>query len=441
MSTERGTGTSCGGSGGNGERFGSGWRVMLLALLVLISESAGARAELLVPMDLAQTNHLKAYGFAFHVLEAGSDVQWLLNYRGGSFLVPDSPAFALEAQALGVKVERIGAGETAGILGTIESENMEVILLEKAPKVAIYAPPNKQPWDDAVMMALEYAGIPYEIVYDREVLAGGLGRFDWLHLHHEDFTGQYGKFYMGFRNTDWYIEQQILFERIAASLGYAKVSEEKKAVARAIKEYVRSGGFLFAMCSACDTIDLALAAGGIDIVPREYDHDGTTPGCQSLLEYDKCLAFEDFELILDPAVYEFSDIDMTSAAARRGEGRDYFTLFEFSAKYDPVPAMLVQNHVSVIKGFMGQTTSFRKSRIKRKVVILGEVEGGGEVRYLHGNFGRGTYTFLGGHDPEDYQHLVGDRPTDLSRYPNSPGYRLILNNILFPAARKKEQKT
>jgi hypothetical protein len=290
-------------------------------------------------------------------------------------------------------------------------------------------------------MALDYAGIPYEIVYDAEVLSGRLELFDWLHLHHEDFTGQYGKFYAGFRHTDWYIEQQILFERIAASLGFDKVSDEKKAVARAIKEYVRAGGFLFAMCSACDTIDLSLAAEGIDIVPREYDHDGTTPGCQNLLDYDACLAFEDFELILDPMVYEFSDIDMTNIASRRGEGRDYFTLFEFSAKYDPVPTMLVQNHVSVIKGFMGQTTSFRASRTKKKVVVLGEVEGAGEVRYLHGNFGRGTYTFLGGHDPEDYQHLVGDPPTDLNRYPNSPGYRLILNNILFPAARKKEQKT
>lgn len=423
-----------------GGRIGAGCRVMLLGLLAL-SAAAGVRAELLVPMDLDQSNHLKAYGYVFHVLGEGSDVQWLLNYRGGSFLVPESAALALEAQALGVTVERIDAGETARILGTVESENMEVILLEKAPRVAIYAPPNKQPWDDAVMMALEYAGIPYEIVYDREVLAGELERFDWLHLHHEDFTGQYGKFYMGFKNRDWYMEQQILFERIAASLGYDKVSEEKKAVARAIKEYVRSGGFLFAMCSACDTIDLALAAEGIDITPREYDHDGTTPGCQDLLEYGNCLAFEDFELVLDPMTYEFSDIDMTGAAARRREERDYFTLFEFSAKYDPVPAMLVQNHVSVIKGFMGQTTSFRKSRIKKKIVILGEVEGAGEVRYLHGNFGRGTFTFFGGHDPEDYQHLVGDPPTDLSIYPNSPGYRLILNNILFPAARKKKQKT
>jgi hypothetical protein len=399
------------------------------------------RAELLVPMDLSQTNHLKAYGLAYYALENGSNVQWLLNFRGGSFLLPGTPRYALEAQARGVKVENVDGVAVARILGRVEEENMEAILLEKAPKVAIYAPPNKQPWDDAVMMALDYAAIPYEIVYDREVLAGELGRFDWLHLHHEDFTGQYGKFYHGFRNASWYIQQQVLFERIAASLGFEKVSEEKKAIARAIKEYVRAGGFLFAMCSACDTFDIALAAKGIDIAPREYDRDGITPGCQEKLDYGECLAFENFSLITDPSVYEFSDIDRTAAAARRGERRDYFTLFDFSAKYDPVPAMLVQNHVSVVKGFMGQTTSFMKDLVKKRVVLLGEVEGGNEVRYLHGNFGRGTFTFLGGHDPEDYHHLVGDSPTDLNLYPNSPGYRLILNNILFPAARKKEQKT
>jgi len=411
----------------------------LLAALCICA--AAAQAELLVPMDLAQTNHLKAYGLAYQVIEGGSSVRWLLNFRGGSFLLPDGADYEREARALGVKVERVDAGTVSRILGRIEESNMEIVLLEKAPRVAIYAPPNKQPWDDAVMMALQYAGISYEIVYDREVLAGELARFDWLHLHHEDFTGQYGKFYRGFRHADWYIEQQVLFERIAATLGFDKVSEEKKAVARAIKEYVRGGGFLFAMCSACDSFDIALSAKGIDIAPREYDHDGTTPGCQELLDYGECLAFEDFTLITDPNIYEFSDIDRTTAAARRGEEMDYFTLFEFAAKYDPVPAMLVQNHVSVVKGFMGQTTSFRKDLIKKKIVLLGEVEGANEVRYLHGNFGRGTFTFLGGHDPEDYHHLVGDPPTDLRIHPNSPGYRLILNNILFPAARKKEQKT
>jgi hypothetical protein len=420
-----------------GRRLGAA--ALLISCIALHSSSA--LADLLVPMDLEQTNHLKAYGLAYHALEGGSNVRWLLNYRGGSFLLPDGADYEREARAIGVRVERLDAGGAARVLATIEEGNMEVILLEKAPRVAIYAPPNKQPWDDAVMMALEYAGIPYEIVYDREVLAGELVRFDWLHLHHEDFTGQYGKFYRGFHNADWYIAQQLLFERIAASLGYDKVSEEKKAVARAIKEYVRGGGFLFAMCSACDSFDIALTAKDIDIAPREYDHDGTTPGCQDLLDYGECLAFEDFTLVMDPMVYEFSDIDQTDAAARRGEDRDYFTLFEFAAKYDPVPTMLVQNHVSVVKGFMGQTTAFRKDLVKKRVVLLGEVEGANEVRYLHGNFGRGTFTFLGGHDPEDYHHLVGDSPTDLSLHPNSPGYRLILNNILFPAARKKEQKT
>jgi hypothetical protein len=400
-----------------------------------------ARAEILVPMDLSQSNHLKAYGLAYHVLEKGGNTRWLLNYRGGSFLLPDRADVTLEAQARNVTIERVGGADVAAILREVEGENMEVVLLEKAPKIAIYAPPNKQPWDDAVMMALDYADIPYDIVYDAEVLRGELARYDWLHLHHEDFTGQYGKFYAGFRNTEWYIQQQILFEKIAASLGYDKVSEEKKAVARAIKEYVRAGGFLFAMCSATDSIDIALAAEGIDVAPREYDHDGTTPNCNGLLDYGRCFAFENFLLIMDPYIYEFSDIDMTAVAAKRGETRDYFTLFEFAAKYDPVPTMLVQNHVSVIKGFMGQTTSYRRSLLKKKVVVMGEVEGQDEVRYIHGNFGMGTFTFLGGHDPEDYQHFVGDPPTDLNLHPNSPGYRLILNNILFPAARKKERKT
>jgi len=415
--------------------------IVALFITLLFGACTALADALLVPMDLTQANHLRAYGLTYHVLEMGYNVKWLLNYRGGAFLMPYSGPVILEARARGVTVERIDASKVAEIMKTIEEENMEVVLLEKAPRIAVYAPPNKQPWDDAVMMALDYAGVPYDIVYDRDVLGGKLGEYDWLHLHHEDFTGQYGKFYRGYRNTEWYINQQILFEKIAASLGYKKVSEEKKAVARAIKEYVRMGGFLFAMCSATDTFDIALAAEGIDIVPKEFDHDGVTPNCQKLLDYSKCLAFENFHLILDPYVYEFSDIDMTSSAARRGEENDYFTLFEFSAKYDPVPTMLVQCHTSVIKGFMGQTTSFRKSLLKKKVVILGEVRGADEAKYIHGNFGKGTFTFLGGHDPEDYQHLVGDPPTDLSMYPNSPGYRLILNNILFPAAKKKKLKT
>ncbi|MDD4858372.1 MAG: asparagine synthetase B [Candidatus Krumholzibacteria bacterium] len=413
----------------------------ICSALAVVSIAAVARADFLVPMDLSQTNHLKAYGLAYHVLASGENVKWLLNYRGGSFLIPETNAFSLEASARNVRLERVDGAQIAAILQEIDESNADVVLLEKAPAIAIYAPPNKQPWDDAVMLALSYAGIPYTIVYDREVLAGELEKYDWLHLHHEDFTGQYGKFYAGFRATEWYIKEQILNEQIARSLGYDKVSDEKKAVARKIAEYVRAGGFVFAMCSATDSFDIALAAEGVDIAPREYDHDGTTPNCQKLLDYGKCLAFENFTLVMDPLVYEFSDIDMTPTAAARGEWRDYFTLFEFSAKYDPVPTMLVQDHVSVIKGFMGQTTSFRKSLIKKKVLILGEVKDGDEARYIHGNFGLGTFTFLGGHDPEDYQHIVGDPPTDLGLYPNSPGYRLILNNILFPAAKKKEQKT
>ncbi|HSG28883.1 MAG TPA: hypothetical protein VLA34_10415, partial [Candidatus Krumholzibacterium sp.] len=392
--------------------------VLTITALVLVTALSPGRplAEALIPMDLSQSNHLKAYGLAWYALSRGADVKWLLNYRGGSFLVPDEGMIALEAKVRNVAVTDVSPAEVAMIYGEIEEGNMEVVLLEKAPEIAIYAPPNKQPWDDAVMMALEYADIPYVTVYDREVLTGGLERFDWLHLHHEDFTGQYGKFYAGYRNADWYVQQQVLFEEIARGLGFEKVSEEKKAVARMIREYVRQGGFLFAMCSACDSYDIAMAAEGLDIVPREFDHDGVTPGCAEKLDYSRTFAFEDFELVMDPYAYEFSDIDMTQAAAQRGEGNDYFTLFEFSAKYDPVPAMLVQNHVSVIKGFMGQTTSFRKRTIKKKTVILGEVEGRDEARYIHGNFGKGTFTFLGGHDPEDYQHLVGDPPTDLNLY-------------------------
>ncbi len=413
-----------------------------LALIILVlSIPASAYSNYLVPMDLSQGNHLRAYGLVYGVLEGGGDARWLLNFRGGSFVIPQTGGIESEAAAMGVTLERKDGAELAAIYGEIAEANMEIVLLEEAPRIAVYAPPNKQPWDDAVMLALEYAGIPYDIVYDREVLAGELSRYDWLHLHHEDFTGQYGKFFRGYRRRDWYVKQQILFEELAAELGFDKVSEEKKAVALAIREYARAGGFLFAMCSACDTFDIALAARGLDVVPREFDHDGITPGFSEKLDYGEALAFENFKLITDPYVYEFSDIDMTEEAAERPEDNDYFTLFEFSAKHDPVPTMLVQNHVSVIKGFMGQTTSFRKSLVKKKVLILGELKGRGEVKYLHGNFGRGTFTFLGGHDPEDYYHYVGDPPTDLDRYPNSPGYRLILNNILFPAAEKKEQKT
>lgn len=412
--------------------------VIALPFLFLIRSP---RAEYLVPMDLSQTNHLRAYGLVYHSLQRGNQAKWLLNYRGGSFLLPDDQKAAAEAVAAGVRIDEVGGNDIAMIYQEIEGANMESVLLEKAPLIAVYAPPNKQPWDDAVMMALEYADIPYDQIYDGDVLGQSIMKYDWIHLHHEDFTGQYGKFYASYRNSEWYVKQQILFEKIASSLGYEKVSEEKKAVAEQIREYVRRGGFLFGMCSACDSFDIALAAGGVDIVPSEYDHDGIDPGYSEKLDFSRCFAFENFNLITDPYVYEYSDIDMTETAAKRGEMNDYFTLFDFSAKHDPVPAMLVQNHVSVVKGFMGQTTSFRKSLLKNRVLILGEVSGANEVRYIHGNFGKGTFTFLGGHDPEDYHHFVGDSPTRLERHPNSPGYRLILNNILFPAAEKQEKKT
>jgi hypothetical protein len=394
-------------------------------------------------MDLTQTDHLKAYGVAYWTLEQGVNVEWLLNYRGGSLLIAASSPLERLCRLRGVRYEIIGAGETAAIMGEIEQKNMERILLEKAPLVGVYVPPNFQPWDDAVTLALEYAEIPYDKLFDEEVLGGKLTQYDWVHLHHEDFTGQYGKFYAVYRGAQWYVEQQALYEEIAHSLGYNTVQEEKEAVARVIKDYVGRGGFMFAMCSATDSYDIALAAEGVDIAAAVFDGTPFDPDCQRKLDYSKSFVFENFTLITDPLVYEFSDIDTTPRTGRspRGDMLDYFTLFEFSAKYDPVPTMLTQCHTSVVKGFMGQTTAFQKSLIKKEVIIMGEVEGSNEVKYLHGDFGQGTFTFYGGHDPEDYRHQIGDPPTQLELYPNSPGYRLILNNVLFPAARKREQKT
>jgi hypothetical protein len=320
---------------------------------------------------------------------------------------------------------------------------MEIVLLEKTPKIAIYTPPNRQPWDDAVTLALTYAEVDYETLWDEEVFLGHLDKYDWLHLHHEDFTGQYGKFYRNYHNAPWYVQQQEEFEAMAQRLGFPTVSEEKKAVALKIKNYVGQGGFLFAMCSATDSYDIALAAEEVDIVESVFDGTPADLKSQQKLDFTRSFAFHEFEIITDPFIYEFSNIDIPSSdrPITRGAEADYFTLFEFSAKYDPVPAMLTQNHVAVIKGFMGQTTGFRRSTIKQHILIMGEVEEEEQVKYIHGNFGRGTFTFLGGHDPEDYQHFVGDPPTDLSLHRNSPGYRLILNNVLFPAARKKERKT
>jgi hypothetical protein len=416
-------------------------RAVCLIALVSCLAPVAARAKVLVPMDLRQRDHLKAYGLAFWNLTQGSNVEWLLNYRGGAFLVDGNESFRRRAVLMGVTIEETSSAAEAQIRKTIEKENMESVLLEKPPRVAIYTPPDKQPWDDAVTLALTYAEIPYETIWDEEVLDGGLSEYDWLHLHHEDFTGQYGKFYGSFHTAAWYQRQQTLYEQLARKAGFRKVSEHKSAVVEVIREYIASGGFLFAMCSATDTFDIALAAKGVDIVGTVYDGDPPDAGCQERLDYGRCLAFENFHLIVDPMVYEYSDLDTSNYASARGAAADYFTLFEFSAKYDPIPTMLTQCHVGVVNGFLGQTTGFDKRLIQSGVTVLAEVEGTTEAKYLHGRLGRGTWTFYGGHDPEDYQHAVGDPPTDLERHPNSPGYRLILNNILFPAARKKPQKT
>ncbi|MEG8947572.1 asparagine synthetase B [Rosettibacter firmus] len=401
-----------------------------------------AQAKILIYMDLNQTDHLKAYGIAYNALKDGMVGDWLLNYRGGSFMFDYSEKLAAKCRIKGVAFQTLTQQEAVQIYSLVQSEeqNMEVVRLEKAPKIAVYVPPNFKPWDDAVTLALDYAEVQYDKIWVEEILRGDLEKYDWLHLHHEDFTGQYGKFYASFSNAPWYIEQQNIYEREAKKLGFKKVSEMEKTVVLAIKNYVAQGGFLFAMCSATDSYDIALAALNVDIVDKMYDGDPPDPDAQNKLDYSQTLAFQDFKLEMNPLIYEYSDIDIQPAEIG-SEQNDYFTLFEFSAKYDPVPTMLTQNHVNVIHGFMGQTTMFRKKYIKSSVYILAERAGTDQVKYIHGNFGRGTFTFYGGHDPEDYQHAVGDPPTDLSLFKNSPGYRLILNNILFPAAKKKEQKT
>ncbi len=420
--------------------------VLFFIILFFINEIQLKADKILIPMDFEQTNHLKAYGVAYHALKSNITVEWLLNYRGGSFLLEDNRSISEYAIVRGVVYEILDNQALMQLDKTIENANMSKELLEKCPKIAVYTPPNMQPWDDAVTLALTYAEIPYDTLWDTEVLAGKLGDYDWLHLHHEDFTGQYGKFYRLYRNTDWYLRDKIELEAMAQKLGFDKVSDEKKAVAETIREYVNKGGFLFAMCSATDTIDITLAARGIDIVEPEFDGDPCDPDFQSKLDYLRTFAFENFKLITDPLIYEFSDIDITyetsnSVSITADEVIDYFELFEFSAKYDPVPSMLTQNHENPIKGFMGQTTEFNKKVIKKNVVIMGEIKTRDTAKYIHGNFGEGTFTFLGGHDPEDYKHMVGDPPTQLFLYKNSPGYRLILNNILFPGAKKKELKT
>lgn len=395
-------------------------------------------------MDGAQADHLKAYGIAFWALENGSEADWLLNYRGGSFAMPYDQKIETECNIRGVSYEVIADGQYNLILADIANpeQNQDLAKLEKAPKIAVYSPKTKQPWDDAVTLVLTYAEIPYDVVYDDEVLQDKLPLYDWLHLHHEDFTGQYGKFYASYRNAAWYQNEVAENEAIAERYGYRKVSELKLAVAKRIRDFVAGGGYLFAMCSATDSYDIALAAEGVDICDAVFDGDPQDPAAQEKLNFDASFAFRDFILSRNPYEYEYSNIDGTQSRARvANTANDYFSLFEFSAKWDPVPTMLTQCHTRTIKGFYGQTTSFVNGVLKPNVLVMGEAKAFGEARYIHGEYGYGMFTFYGGHDPEDYRHYIGDPPTDLNLFPNSPGYRLILNNVLFPAARKKEQKT
>ncbi|MBR3528332.1 MAG: asparagine synthetase B [Bacteroidales bacterium] len=420
------------------------YSLLLLTLLCFAMPLARA-SYLLIPMDETQRNHLKAYGIAYYALEREVEVTWLLNYRGGAFMMKYADALERECKLRGVSAETIADGQSTAILSEIAdpSVNMDAVRLQKAPKIAVYSPKSKLPWDDAVTLVMTYAEIPYDVIYDEEVMAGVLPKYDWLHLHHEDFTGQYGKFWGNYRNAQWYIEDVRDQEARAHKLGYSKVSQLKLAVCHKIRDFVMGGGFLFAMCSAPDSYDVALAAENVDICDVMFDGDPMQPNAQGLLDYSKCFAFKDFRISTNPSEYEISTIDIDDRVRQRqiNEKNDFFTLFEFSAKWDWVPTMLTQNHTRVVHGFMGQTTAFRRETVKTSALVLAENRELGEVRYLHGEYGKGTWTFLGGHDPEDYRHFVGDPPTDLSLYPNSPGYRLILNNILFPAAKKEKHKT
>lgn len=416
--------------------------VILLILLCFGGGIAGAQ-DILIPMDERQKDHLKAYGVAFWSLEREQSVDWLLNYRGGSFLIPASSELRQEMSIRGVSFETLDGSRAASIIAEVESEasNTALVRLEKAPTIAVYAPDQTLPWDDAVLLALTYAEVPYEMIYDDEIMSGELSEYDWVHLHHEDFTGQYGKF-IQYQNQSWYVEQQRDAERSASEHGFRKVSDLKLAVTQRIRDYVEGGGFLFAMCSGTETFDVALAAHAVDIVPAEYDGDSVDPDALQQLDFSQSMAFQNFRPVLNPGETAHSDIDTGLPPPQlRDPALDYFTLFEFSAKWDPVPSMLTQNHVATIKGFIGQTTAFRRQVVKPGAVVMAEAPGRDQVRYLHGALGQGTFTFYSGHDPEDYQHFVGDPPTDLSLHKNSPGYRLILNNILFPAAKKKKQKT
>jgi hypothetical protein len=418
-------------------------RLLALCLLLILSAGTLKASKILIPMDeQGQKQHLKAYGVAYFVLGKQQKVDWLLNYRGGSFVFDHYLELERECKIRGVSYDILPDVQYTAILEEIADPdaNMDIVRLEKLPKIAVYTPDSKQPWDDAVTMALTYAEIPFEKIYDTEILEDKLIKYDWLHLHHEDFTGQYGKFYAAYNQAPWYVEEVKKNEAMAKKHGFSKVSTLKLAVAKKIKEFVIGGGYLFAMCSATDSYDIALASEGLDICERMYDGDAADPKAQDKLNYANSLAFKDFKLVSNPLEYEYSDIDMTTQR-RVPFNTDYFTLFTFSAKFDPVPSMLCQNHTTTIKGFMGQTTAFKNTRIKTSATVMGENKAAGEARYIHGDLGKGTWTFYGGHDPEDYQHQVDDPPTDLSLHPKSPGYRLILNNVLFPAAKKKPQKT
>ena len=416
---------------------------LLLIFILIVPLCNLYAAFILIPMDETQQNHLKAYGIAYWVLEREVEVDWLLNYRGGSFMCEYQDEIEKECVIRGVSHQIIADAQYNAILLEISDPqvNMDAVKLHKAPKMAVYSPKNKQPWDDAVTLVLTYAEIPYDVVYDEEVMSGVLPLYDWLHLHHEDFTGQYGKFWARYRDADWYKEDVRINEEIARKLGFNKVSQCKLAVAQKIRDFTAGGGYLFSMCSAPDSYDVALAAEGVDICDYMFDGDPMDPQAQQKLDYSKCFAFKDFTLSTNPYEYEISSIDINPVQRIINPQNDYFSLFEFSAKWDPVPTMLCQDHTQLIKGFMGQTTAFRKKEVKSGVLVMGETKSLDEVRYIHGEFGKGMWTFLAGHDPEDYQHFVGDPVTDLNLFPNSPGYRLILNNVLFPAAKKKKQKT
>jgi hypothetical protein len=413
-------------------------------LSALLSCTKVQATKIFIPMDAdGQANHLKAYGVAYAALKAGITVDWLLNYKGGSFGMDDIESMERLCKLRGVTYELVSDAQYGGMLTEILNPdfNGDIIKLEKAPRIAVFTPPGKEPWDDAVTLVLTYAEIPFDKVYDDELLDDALLKYDWLHLHHEDFTGQYGKFWFSYHNAEWYQHDQKRAETIAAKHGFKKVSQLQLAVAKKIRDFVAGGGYMFAMCSATDSYDIALAAEGVDICEVPFDGDPMDPQAQQKLDFTKSFAFKDFTLVTNPYQYEYSNIDNTEARAGVPMNIDYFTLFTFSAKFDPVPAMLCQNHTTTIKGFMGQTTAFRKPLLKSSVLVMGEFKPANEVRYIHGEYGKGTWTFYGGHDPEDYQHAIGDPPTELDLHPTSPGYRLILNNILFPAAKKKPRKT